>query len=396
MERNLRLIPLHQALTGALVWLPVFVLFTRARFDLDGAILLASLYYLFVVVLEVPSGVMSDRLGRVITLRVAAASWVAAHTFFALGNDTFWLIVIGQVFLALGFASLSGTDVSFHYDTLESLGRANTFADRQARVVAGGLVSTSLSVLAGGLLGLVDLRLPFLAAIALALVQLAVASMLEEPSHETSPTKPESGQVRSTLAYLRDAPMMWLFGYGIALVTLEHVAFTLFQPWLTDALDRGADELGSIPLLSGVTLALTALLGALAARFSASVSARYGPVRTLVGLGVLSAVIVSAMATWTHPLVLAFVAFRSVQGAAAPVIISAAAAPRLDRRHRATFLSLNSLAGRLGYGLILLFVASGTDDDVTSTLLVLAIISWGLVLATATAARLLRATELTR
>ena len=72
LERNLRLIPLHQALISSFVWLPVFVLFTRARFDLDGALVLASLYYLFVVALEVPSGWMSDRVGRVLTLRVAA------------------------------------------------------------------------------------------------------------------------------------------------------------------------------------------------------------------------------------------------------------------------------------------------------------------------------------
>ncbi len=40
------------------------VLFTRARFGLDGALLLASLYYLFAVPLEVPSGRMSDRYRR--------------------------------------------------------------------------------------------------------------------------------------------------------------------------------------------------------------------------------------------------------------------------------------------------------------------------------------------
>ena len=51
LERNIGLIPVHQGLAGAYVWIPVFVFFTRSRFDLDGALLLASLYYLFVVVL---------------------------------------------------------------------------------------------------------------------------------------------------------------------------------------------------------------------------------------------------------------------------------------------------------------------------------------------------------
>ncbi|MEL6984661.1 MAG: hypothetical protein AAFO29_19700, partial [Actinomycetota bacterium] len=62
-ERNLTLIPVHQGLSSAYVWLPVMVLFTRSRFGLGQALVLASFYYLSVVVLEVPSGWMSDRLG---------------------------------------------------------------------------------------------------------------------------------------------------------------------------------------------------------------------------------------------------------------------------------------------------------------------------------------------
>jgi len=394
MERNVRLIGVHQALSGALVWMPVFVLFTRARFDLDGAILLAALYYLFVVVLEVPSGWMSDRFGRVLTLRVAASGWIIAHLCFAFGGDTFWLVLTGQVFMAVGFASLSGTDVSFHYDTLEALGRAATYAERQARVAAGGLISTSVSVLVGGLLGLIDLRIPFFVAIGLAIAQLVLTLSLNEPPHEVTRDEIVPGQLRAVVGYLRDAPMKWLFVYGVALVTLEHVAASLFQPWLTGALNRSAEELGSTPVVSGIVMALTAMVGALAARFSAPVSARFGPAKTLIGLGLISAVIVSAMAALAHPIVLALVALRSVQGAAAPVIISAVAAPRVQRSHRATFLSLNSLAGRLGYGLILLFVASGADDNVASALLVLTIIAWSVLIVTAALARLLRAREL--
>lgn len=379
---------------GALVWMPVFVLFTRARFDLDGAILLASLYYLFVVVLEVPSGWLSDRVGRVLTLRLAAASWVVAHTCFTFGNDTFWVIIAGQFFMAVGFASLSGTDVTFHYDTLEALGRAETYQKRQARVAAGGFVATSFAVLAGGALGMADLRLPFVVAIALAALQLGVTFALAEPPRTSTDSDTRRGQILGCLSYLREAPMAWLFLYGIALVTLEHVAVTLLQPWLTEALGRAADDLGATPVWSGVTLAVTAMIGAGAARASAPLSERFGPAPTLLGLAVLSACIVSAMAAWVHPLVLVLVALRSVQVAAAPVIISATIAPRVERRHRATLLSMNSLAGRLGYGLILLFIASSANDNLSGALRTLALIAWVLVLAVVVAARFLHANDL--
>jgi hypothetical protein len=76
---------------------------------------------------------------------------------------------------------------------------------------------------------------------------------------------------------------------------------------------------------------------------------------------------------------LVVVVFRSVQGAAAPVLISAAIAPLTLRQHRATLLSLNSLVGRLGWGGILLVVSTDAGDDVTSTLATFAWLSWAMI-----------------
>lgn len=165
------------------------------------------------------------------------------------------------------------------------------------------------------------------------------------------------------------------------LVTLEHVAFSVLQPWLTELTRGTATAVGATPLLSGSVFAAVALVGSLAARASEPVARRFGTVGTLLGLGVLSSVVVTAMASWVAPAVLAVVALRSVQGAAAPVLISDAVSSRVERRHRATLLSLDSLAGRLGWGLILLVVGRVIEDDVGRTLAVLAVIAWCLVAA---------------
>ena len=378
LERNLRLIPIHQALTRALAWVPVFVLFTRARFDLDGALLLASLYYVFVVVLEVPSGWISDRLGRVLTLRIAAICWIAAYLCFIVGDDSFGVIALGQLMLAAGFASLSGTDVTFHFDTLESLGIQDEFTRREARVSSIGFGATAISAVVGGALGLIDLRLAFVASLALAVCQLAVTLRLTEPpvAHHADPFV---RQIRLCVGYLRNRYLGWIFFYGVVLVTLEHVAFTLMQPWLTEVLDRSPDDVGATPLFAGVLYAITAIVGAGAARASAPLSERFGIVATLIGLAGVSAAIVTGMALWAHAAVLALVVFRSVQSAAAHVLISSAIAPLTERRHRATILSLNSLAGRLGYGAILLVVSADANDNVRDVLASLAITSWALV-----------------
>ena len=61
------------------------------------------------------------------------------------------------------------------------------------------------------------------------------------------------------------------------------------------------------------------------------------------------------------------------------VLIASVVAPRVDQGHRATLLSLNSLAGRLGYGLILLAVSDVAADEVQKVLGWFSVISWVMV-----------------
>ena len=147
LERNLKLIPLHEALSSSMVYLPVFVLFTRDNFGVSGALQLASLTYLFIVLLEVPSGWMSDWIGRVPTLSVAAAGFVIGQACFLFGGTEFGVIVLGQFFVSSGYAFISGTDVSFHFDSLEGLGLADEYAQRQARVSSLSYLVRTVSAL---------------------------------------------------------------------------------------------------------------------------------------------------------------------------------------------------------------------------------------------------------
>ena len=65
LEANLRAYAVHQRAVGALFWLPTVFLYLIDEVGLTGALQLGALYYFTVVVLEVPSGWFSDRVGRV-------------------------------------------------------------------------------------------------------------------------------------------------------------------------------------------------------------------------------------------------------------------------------------------------------------------------------------------
>ncbi|MDY7102613.1 MAG: MFS transporter, partial [Actinomycetota bacterium] len=368
LERNLVVYGRYRIASHLLFWLPTSVLFLSARTDLGTALWLWAAYFLSVVAAEVPSGWFSDRVSRVATLRLGAVAWIVAACLLLAAGSSVPVLMAGQVFLALGFAFRSGTDQALHYDTLEALDRAEEFERREARAGRNAFVGTMAAALAGGLLGVVDLRLPYLAWLAAAIAQLVATRRLTEPPRHVDdpPITLSSSQLRSALGSLRDPTLAWIFVFMVVQQPLEGLALDLMQPWLTLVTGTTFDEPGTAPLVSGGLMAVVSIVGAAAVAVSPRLRAAIGTRSTLVLLSAVEAAILIGMATVVSPWLLVLLALRSTQTAAAPVVVATATAPRLARSVRATFLSLGSLGGRLANGVTLVWL--GRLDDIDDVL----------------------------
>ncbi|MFB6262202.1 MAG: MFS transporter, partial [Bradymonadaceae bacterium] len=73
-EANARRYPWYAALYSAFFWMPIFFLFFAEFVSLGRVLTLEAIYYAGVVCLEVPSGYVSDAVGRRGTLAVSALS----------------------------------------------------------------------------------------------------------------------------------------------------------------------------------------------------------------------------------------------------------------------------------------------------------------------------------
>ena len=378
LERNLRWYRIHQLPAGALFWLPTTFLFFIQEFGLSDALRIQAVYYFAVVLLEVPSGWFSDRVGRVPMLRLVAVSWLVAHSLFLLG-DGLGVIVAGQVFLAMGYSFLSGTDVTFHFDTLEALGRPEEFEAREASARRNLLLVTAGSALAGGALGVVDLRLPFAASLVAAAVQLGFASRLVEPPR-TESLRRFDRDLGDVVRYTRTPLLRWLVLYVVAQVIAVHLAAELAAPYLAAAIGDGLGDPTWAALANGALAAVVALVGALVLRRATALGRVVGVTTALVLVAFVPATILVVMAVVTSVWVLPLLALRGVQTSVSAVLVSSVVGSHVDQYHRATFLSLTSLAGRLGYGAVLL--ALGTVDELATSLRWAAAIAVGLDAAT--------------
>lgn len=354
MERNLRLYPHYQTARSLTFWLPVFFLYFSARLPADQVLALEAIYYAGVVVLEVPSGYLSDRLGRRPTLVVAAAAWTLGYLALGLASS-FPVFVAGQLLLAAGMAFNSGTDGALLYDSLLACGRGDELAEHEGRAQARALLAMGGSALVGGAVASIDLRLGHLLSVGGAAVALGLALALREPPVEGRAHAPLR-QLRAVVSQWRQPALRWVFAFAVAMTVFNHVPYELAQPYLALVLDEPSGA-GATPVVSGVVMALMMTAAAMASRASASLGVRLGAGSLLLGAMLLQGVVIGAMAAWLHPVVLAVLLLRSVPGSLAAPIQLGVILPRIEGRLRATYLSVQSLAGRLAFSGALLLSA---------------------------------------
>ena len=135
MSRNVALYPLYVAFFGTMAWIPIFFLFFSQHLSLEQVLQLEAIYYVSVVLLEVPSGYFSDVVGRRATLLVSTIAmsfaygcFLIADTFFALcgrtdpAGDWLCLQIWHRYRIPLRFLGGSGADRSVWWRARPSLG----------------------------------------------------------------------------------------------------------------------------------------------------------------------------------------------------------------------------------------------------------------------------------
>lgn len=353
-ERNVHLYPMYSAATSAMAWLPVFFLYFSEQLTLPEVLLLEAVYYIAVVILEVPSGYLSDIIGRRKTLLLSGVALLAAYLCFLLSQQ-FSGFAAGQILIAVSIAFRSGTDTAFHYESLLALDRTEEYGDREAIAGKYSFVATALAALGGGLLGSYNLAWPYVLSLLTAAISLYFVFTFKEIHNNKNgnDTLSFSKQLHTCATYLKHPLLLWLFIYTMYMTIFVHIPYEFYQPYLrlleADNLLAGIKA----PLIAGVLFALTALVASAAAAYSMQWQKSLGLSYLCLAAAAVELAIIAAMAIMLHPIIALTMILRSGPMAVVTAPTNAAIAPLIDNDHRATFLSLQSMAGRLSFAIVL-------------------------------------------
>ena len=350
IQRNLRMYSWYQAACWFLTWMPIFFLYFSEQMGLKDILLLESIYYFAVVLIEVPSGYFSDVVGRRKTLVISSIFFCLACMLFIIGGN-FWVLAAAQIGFAAFMAFQSGTNTVFHYESLKAAGLEHEYGDREAVIGRLSMLSGAVAALFGGFLGAYNLKWPFAAALIMGAIGLFMAISFTEPPEEESEKKAGNflQQLAAVFSFLKDKLIAWLFAYYVLFYALSHIPYEFYQPYLK--LLEQADALPgtSAALTSGLIYAATFFIGAFVSGKSMWLKRKLGLKTLFVVSLILMLLVIGVMGMYLSIAMMAVMLFRNSPMSAIKAPFNEIITPKITANQRATFHSLLSLAGRLAF-----------------------------------------------
>lgn len=278
MDRAVVKYYLFEATRNAHLSGPVWVLFLLSRgISYSGIGLLDAAFSVTILLAELPTGYVGDRIGRRRALLIGTAGGAVGSIAFAFGRSLPTLLVV-YVLLAVSQTFSSGSDSAWLYETLETRLDGDEFARVRGRGRALGLATGGVAALAGGVLGSVNLAWPWLASGLVTAIAVPVVATFPEPTGETGDDQTQLGAFRSAREQLFGPDLRWFVLYTGVFAAVMGVVNFFVQPVTRDAV-AGLSVAGYSP--DGVVV-----IGAVYAAFSlvsAAVTANAGRVRAVVG-----------------------------------------------------------------------------------------------------------------
>ena len=346
LEANLRRYVLFQSLVMTPLFVPVVVLFWRDNgLDAFEIYLLQGLYAVAVVLLEVPTGTVADRLGKRTSLLCAAAMLSLALVVYAL-TASFLGFLIAEVVFAAGAALASGADTALLYDTLQRLGRTDEFRRREGTARALQMLSFAGSCVLGGFVGEVSYRATIWLSLVGPIVALVVAWGFVEASPPSDGDSSDGGRgsyrafVASALRFvLRHQLVRWYVLFFAVLAGSSTWLLWLYQPYM---------EWTGIPVWAfGLAFAGFNTFAALSSRLAHRFDDALGRLGALLGLMVLQVAPLVLMAVVVTPASFLFILCHQVVRAISRPVVADRILAYTHADKRATVLSIAALGGRL-------------------------------------------------
>lgn len=331
----------------AFAWFPIptIILFYQSHgLDIEQAVLLKTILSLSILVLEVPSGYIADRLGRKLCLVAGGAIWTFGWLFYCVGSS-FTVFAIAEILTGIAGSLISGADTAIAYETLLQSGKVSQYRTLEGRMVAIAGISEAVCGIVGAAIAQLDLVYPFYLQTVCLLLYCCLALTLTEPKRQMETVDNRIESLKTIIIDVFSRPnLRWLILLSGTFSTASFLIVWFSQDYLQQ-IDVSIAAMGWIWALFHGMMSLASVN-------ARRVQAVWGIRRTLLVLVLSLAMAYILLGSIDSRWGIAFIAtIYVVRGFYSPLILNQIN-QQIPSSTRATVLSLNSFAFRLNFALI--------------------------------------------
>lgn len=181
IRSNVRLFYIYIFLNRLEMWLPVTVLLVQDRgFSLTQYTVADAVWYVSTLVFEVPTGAVTDRYGKKISLLIALLLQSISLFILAFGYS-FLCIVVAYILWGCGSSFETGTHDALIYDSLKQINQERDYRRVMGRIQTLAILAGAMGSIMAGYLGGIDLALPILLTASIALLTCPLVLLFKEP-----------------------------------------------------------------------------------------------------------------------------------------------------------------------------------------------------------------------
>ncbi|NCP47330.1 hypothetical protein COT86_03555 [Candidatus Collierbacteria bacterium CG10_big_fil_rev_8_21_14_0_10_43_36] len=352
-RKNIKLISIFNFLIGFNLFWPIAIIYfskVSGSFLLGGSIL--GIIMIAATVFELPTGVLSDFVGRKSTMVLGTWARVLAFIFYAIGLS-YWFLVVGAVFEGLSRAFYSGNNDALLYDTLAESNLEGSFAEYQGKTSSTEQLAMGLSAVIGGLMASVSLSLLAWTSVIPQVLMLIFAYLIVDPKlHKKVET--------NVFSHVSEAIRLFVVNKKLRLLSASSIMnFSLGElRWgFTSAFNATVWPMWAV----GIPQALSSFGASISFYFSGKLIKKFKEINILLFDNIFGKAI--SMVSLGFPSVFSpiLMSTPSVLFGVSSVAERNLMQQEFTNHQRATMSSLNSLGGSLGYAIMSLLLGGMAD-----------------------------------
>lgn len=237
-KKNIFIYYLYTVFSNLLILGPIIIIYYEAKgLSFTQIMLLGSISSICVVLFEVPTGAVADKIGRKLSLIIGAALWGVSLGIYVFSRS-FYAFGFAEVVFALGGTFMSGADTALLYDSLKANGMEREIQRIEGRAKSYCFYAQAIGSVAAGFFYKINIELPMIVSIFFMLVTMLVSMGFKEPPIEDKKGKYGESylkQIADSGRYiLGHEKVKAIMFYSMVFYIFYRGGFFLFQPYFKE------------------------------------------------------------------------------------------------------------------------------------------------------------------